>query len=212
MKEHSKKVHDDTMYNLHGIEFWKKHNKEHLDTVFNNDEVKVGDLLEKYPSIRSSAIDIGSGGGWMSDKLSEIFDHVYSIEPSSKAIELCKKMYDKKNITWIEGYAQDVLANNEIFSKSNVFINTCSVFIHLDDNCVIPTLNYINKNFTDSILSFQEFWSEEKAFNQPLTNCRPKDWWKFHLSNWELDFHGPNMGSHGDFYKDFHKGIHGYKK
>ena len=212
MKDQSREAHDKTMYNLHGVDFWKKHNQEHSDKVFDNEEVKVAQLLEKYPSIRENAIDIGSGGGWMTSKLSELFESVYGIEPSAKAIELCKDLHEDTNITWIEGYAEEVLNNNDELPKSNVFINTCSVFIHLDDYCVIPTLRYINENFTDSILSFQEFWSEDKAFNQPLTNCRPKDWWKFHLSNWELDFHGPNMAPHGDFYKDFHKGIHGYKK
>ena len=28
MKEQSRQVHDDTMYNQHGMEFWENHNKE----------------------------------------------------------------------------------------------------------------------------------------------------------------------------------------
>tara|TARA_R110000796_G_scaffold161094_1_gene277850 strand:+ start:134 stop:769 length:636 start_codon:yes stop_codon:yes gene_type:complete len=211
MKNRSKESHDNTMYNLHSLEFWGEHNQEHINKVFDNEELKVSRLLEKNPSKRKNAIDIGSGGGWMSKKLSSIFENVYSIEPSSKAVSLCKSLYDSPNITWIEGYAEDVLQNSDI-PKSDVFINTCSVFMHIDDKDVIPTLNYINKNFTDSIFSFQEFWSEEISFNKPLTNCRTKGWWKSHLSNWDLDFHGPSMAQYGNTYKNFFKGIHGYKK
>ena len=211
MKNRSKESHDNTMYNLHGLEFWEKHNKEHIDKAFNNEEIKVAQLLEKNPSIRKNAIDIGSGGGWMSKKLSSIFENVYSIEPSEKAIKICKQIYDVPNITWIEGYAEDVLKNENI-PKENVFINTCSVFIHVDDEYVTKTLKYINENFKNSILSFQEFWSEEIPFNQPLTNCRTIHWWKSNLNNWELDFHGPSMAQYGDMYRNFFKGIHGYIK
>ena len=57
-----------------------------------------------------------------------------------------------------------------------------------------------------------EFWSEDIPFNQPLINCRTKAWWQSHLSNWDLDFHGPSMAEYGYTYKNFFKGIHGYKK
>ena len=147
----------------------------------------------------------------MSKKLSSIFENVYSIEPSSKAVSLCETLYDLSNVKWINGYAEDALKKQEI-PKDEVFINTCSVFIHIDDKDVIPTLEYINENFTNSILSFQEFWSEDIPFNQPLINCRTKVWWQSHLSNWDLDFHGPSMAEYGYTYKNFFKGIHGYKK
>ena len=211
MKNRSKESHDNTMYNLHGLEFWQKHNQEHIDQAFSNEELKVPQLLDKNPSIRKNAIDIGSGGGWMSKKLSSIFENVYSIEPSEKAIKICKQIYDVPNITWIEGYAEDILKNENI-PKENVFINTCSVFIHVDDEYVKKTLKYINENFKNSILSFQEFWSEEIPFNEPLTNCRTIHWWKSNLNNWELDFHGPSMAKYGDMYKNFFKGIHGHIK
>ena len=47
MKNRSRESHDNTMYNVHDLEFWKKHNQEHIDQVFNNEELKVGRLLEK---------------------------------------------------------------------------------------------------------------------------------------------------------------------
>lgn len=212
MKSLSREFHDKEQYNLHGLDFWKKHNLEHSNKAFDNEEIKVRQLLQKYPSIRKNAIDIGSGSGWMTSELAQHFENVYAIEPSSKAIEICKDLYKNTDITWIEGYAEEVLKNNNELPTSNVFINTCSVFMHLDDDCVIPALRYINENFTNSILSFQELWSKDKNFNQPMTNCRSKDWWELHLSNWSLDFHGPSMAPHGKFYKYFYKGIHGYKK
>lgn len=211
MKNISKNDHDNNMYTNHSMEFWVDHNKRHADEAFNNDELKVQTLLDTYPDIRDTAIDIGSGGGWMSSKLTDYFDVVYGIEPSKKAIDLCRNLYKGKNIKWVHGYSEDAFKVID-FPTKNVFINTCSVFIHLDDKYIIPTLKWINENFNNSILSFQEFWSDTIHINQPLHNCRTKEWWSNHLSNWELDFHGPDMSSHGSQYTSFNKGIHGYIK
>lgn len=211
MKDISKKDHDNTMYYKHGLDFWLNHNKQHEKDAFNNDELKVKTLLEKYPNIRNTAIDIGSGGGWMCNKLTEYFDIVYGIEPSKKAIDLCRELYKGKKIKWVHGYSEDAF-NVIDFPTEHVFLNTCSVFIHIDDKYIIPTLKWINENFNNSILSFQEFWSDTIHINQPLHNCRTKEWWCDHLNNWELDFHGPDMSKHGSQYNNISKGFHGYIK
>lgn len=211
MKNISKIDHDNTMYLKHSLDFWVDHNKQHEEEVFNNEELKIKTLLEKYPDIRNTAIDIGSGGGWMCNKLKEYFDVVYGIEPSKKAIDLCRELYKGKKIKWVHGYSEDAFKIIN-FPTKNVFINTCSVFIHIDDEYIIPTLKWINENFNNSMLSFQEFWSDTKHINKPLHNCRTKEWWCNHLSNWELDFHGPDMSEYGSQYHNISKGFHGYIK
>lgn len=208
----SKDIHDSTEYYSKFKNEWIEHNEKHGVESFDNEELKVGRLLKKYPLIRDVAIDIGSGGGWMTNELSKHFKKVIAIEPSSKAITICKELYPQDNITWINGYSEDVLNDYQFDYAEKYFINTCSVFIHLNDDHVIPTLKALNKNFSNSILSFQELWSIEKHFNIRLLNCRTKKWWEEQLSNWDLNFHGPDMSKFGFNYIDVNKGIHGIVK
>ena len=210
-KEKSRDGHDMTQYNVHDMEYWKNHNQEHI-VAFDNPEIKLQTLLDKHPDIREAAIDIGCGAGWASNMLSDHFNKVHSIDPSRKAIDICKEMYkDNPKISWYVGFAEELLPLIQT-PKSSVLINTCSVFIHLSDEAVEPILEYINNNFSNSILSFQEIFSEERHFNQGVIACRKKDWWKEKLSNWELDFHGPDMSKWGEQFLNTRKGIHGYIK
>ena len=104
--------HDKTDYLVRTLDEWKIYNKEFSMIEYNTPQVRVKDLLEKNPDIRDFAIDIGCGGGWMSNELSKQFSYVISIEPSNVAIEnVCKKLYPQNNIIWINGYAEEVLKN-----------------------------------------------------------------------------------------------------
>lgn len=209
MKTLSHDNHNKTDYLVKTLEDWKLHNKCCSENAFNNSELKIKTLLDNHPDVRDYAIDIGSGAGWMSNELSKYFQQVIAIEPSLPAIEICKKLYPQENIMWIQGYAEDVIRNIEFESNSKYFINTCSVFIHMDDECVSPILKIINEKIRPGILSLQEFWSETRHFNEGMGNCRTKKWWEKELSNWALDFHGPDMSPHGEFFKNINKGIHG---
>lgn len=208
MKELSHTNHDRTDYLVKTLDEWRIHNNECSVAAFNNEELKVKSLLEKNTNIRDYAIDIGCGAGWMSNELSKHFQYVISIDPSHNAINTCKQLYPQENIIWIVGYAEDVLNSIEFDFSSNYFINTCSVFQHMSDEFVSPILQFINKNFKNSILSFQEWWSENRHFNEGMGNCRTQKWWKQHLSTWEIDFHGPDMSSHGEYFHGIHKGLH----
>jgi SAM-dependent methyltransferase len=210
-KEKSRDEHDSSQYSVYDMDYWKKHNEEHV-AAFDNPEIKLQTLLDKHPDIRETAIDIGCGAGWASNVLSSYFDKVYALDPSSKAIEVCKDLYkDNQKISWHVGFAEELLPQIETPS-SNVLLNTCSVFIHLSDEALHPILNYINNNFTNSILSFQEIYSDDLHFNEGHIACRTQEWWKDNLSNWELDFHGPDMSQWGGQFLNTRKGIHGYKK
>lgn len=213
-KYKSVNIHDSANYYNWDLETWKTHNEKHEKESFNNLELKCQDLLDKHPEIRDIAIDIGSGGGWMSNKLSKIFKKVYAIEPSEKAIQICKALYkERNNIEWINKFAEDA------FDQLNVnipcFYNTCSVFMHIPNEFVEKTLFYIN-NYAKagSIISMQECWTEKLEIITPpggMTYFRNKDWWKEKLSNWELDFFGPDMSKFGHPFINTNKGIHGFK-
>ena len=203
-KHNSVEEHENTAYSNLDLNYWREHNLRHQnESVVNNGEIKLLDLLKSNESVRKTAFDIGSGVGWMSCFLSDYFEEVISIEPSSKAIEVSKSLYlGKKNIRWIEGYAESVIDSLEI-NEPSLFI-TCSVFQHLEDFFVEKVLHAINVNAPKgSILNLQELWGEETHRN--MQHSRTKEWWLKNLSNWDLDFHGPEV------LKNINKGIHGIK-
>lgn len=205
--------HDTTDYSVRSLEEWRIHNNNSSICGFNGPEIRVKDLLEKNPHIRDYAIDIGCGGGWMSNELSKYFQYVISIDPSNLAIEnVCKKLYPQENIIWINGYAEDALENINFDYSASYFINTCSVFQHMSDEFVSPIITFINKNFKHGILSFQEWWSEDRHFNQGMGNCRTKKWWSEQLSNWDIDFHGPSIANSGAYFENINKGLHAKTK
>lgn len=204
MRDRSLLEHIKTQYNNLDLNYWKEHNERHQDdSVFNNEEIKLKYLIYENPNVNKLAIDIGSGVGWLSAKLSDYFDEVISIEPSEDAVKISKDLYgDKKNIYWNIGFAEDFL--NILRLKTPTLFVTCSVFQHLDDNTVESILKFINDNApTESILSFQELWGEYVNVN--MHHIRTKDWWASKLSNWDLNFHGPVVMSNAN------KGIHGKK-
>lgn len=206
MKENSAKTHDETQYNNDDLNFWIKHNKIHQeDNVFNNNELKLKKLIDNNKNVRKLAIDIGSGAGWLSYKLSEIFEKVIAIEPSEKAVNISKKIYNNaSNIEWIVGYAEDVFPIIENKNNEPTLFTTCSVFQHLENEYVLKVLKWINENAPiNSILGFQELWGQELHLN--MHHVRQKEWWINNLSNWELDFHGPKV------LENTNKGIHGIK-
>lgn len=203
--------HDQTDYLVRTLEEWKKYNDEFSKREFDTEQVKVKTLLEKHQKVRDFAIDIGCGGGWMANELSKYFKYVIAIDPSHYAIEnVCKKLYPQSNIIWIVGYSEDILNNIKFDFSYSYFINTCSVFQHMSDDFVSPVLKFVNSNFKNSILSFQEWWSEDRHFNEGMGNCRTKHWWKEQLSNWELDFHGPSIAHCHESLWNINKGIHGH--
>lgn len=202
--------HNKTDYLVRTLDDWKKYNEDFSKIEFNTPQVRVKDLLDKFPNIRNFAIDIGCGGGWMSNELSKYFEYVIAIDPSNYAIEICKKLYTQSNIIWIVGYSDDVLQSIDFDFNASYFINSCSVFQHIDDAYTIPTLKFINDNFKHGILSLQEWWSENRHFNQGMGNCRTKMWWKQQLSNWDLDFHGPSISNCGEYFESINKGLHGH--
>lgn len=58
--------------------------------------------MNKLPETLDSVLDIGSGRGLFSYKLSFIFKEVFSLEPDMASIEFCKIQYkSRENITFI---------------------------------------------------------------------------------------------------------------
>jgi len=173
-------------------------------------ENKFGQILAKYPTVRHTAVDIGSGAGWLSAKLAGDykFVEVMAIDPSPALINVAKGFYPAEQypaIKWVRGFAEDVLSNLN-FTEPVFFFTGC-VLSHLRDKEAARICEAVNKiSPIGSVLSFGECWGTE--WHQYMWHVRTKEWWQRELPGWELDFHGPNIQE----VPGRHKGFHGVKK
>lgn len=208
MKTDSVQIHD-AGYNR-DLDFFKEYNKNHQKQDFWKqymfiETTKYDKLINQFNNDKKLAVDIGCGPGWFCEKFSTIFENIIGIDPSPIIINICKELYkDKNNIMWVNGFAEDELSIILNDKDYPIFLNTCSVFIHLDNDIVTNILNVINnKSKIGSIISLEEFWGMDTDL--PLHKVRNINWWCERLSNWQLDFHGPVV------LPNTNKGIHGIK-
>jgi hypothetical protein len=162
-------------------------------------------FIEAHPEVRELTVDIGSGCGWLSVKLSNFFKKVIGIEPSTIETEIAGKLCppEIKNIEYRIGFAQDELKKLEIKDKT-LFVAGC-VLSHLPDKIVADIcLTVSAKAPIGSLLAFNECWGE-REYHRPMWHFRTQNWWKKKLKGWEIDFleneikswkKGENMGFH----------------
>ncbi len=148
-------------------------------------------------------IDIGSGGGWLVIKTSDLFDKVIGIEPSKTAVENAEKLIKESNIKNIKLINKDMIdgiLGLDISEPS--FFTTSTVLSHIKDYYVKEFLKLLNEVPKDSVLYFAENY--DKNLQQKLWHIRRKYWWAKNLSEWQLDFFDLEI----DGYKS---GIYGVK-
>ncbi|CAK7052194.1 MAG: hypothetical protein DELT_01093 [Desulfovibrio sp.] len=183
--------------------------KYHALNTFDAPSHKHATLLAKYPDVRKYAVDIGSGGGWLSARLSYEFETVYSIEPSAAGLALADVLFPSAgfpNIVKIEGLAEEVLPTLTLDAPA--YFATATVLGHLPDTVVEKICIAINKSaLPGSLLSFSEWWGKE--YHRELWHIRSQEWWRARFPAWKLTFHGQGMKDAvtiGDG-----KGIHGVR-
>jgi len=160
----------------------------------------IRDLLAKHPQV-TTAVDIGSGTGWVSASVHPLVEKVIAIEPSAAAIDISKRAYPAEtypNITWHEGLAEELLPALAL-TNPTIFITGC-VLSHLRDKEV----EKICKTITEvapigSVFAFSECWSEETPWHQNMWHIRTKTWWQAQFPGWTLTF-GGTKHEQGDYY------------
>ena len=176
--------------------------------LFNNAQIRIADMIARYSQVRSVAVDIGCGGGWLSARLSQDFSRVVAIEPSSAGLAIARQLYPRDrypNIEWVEGFAEDELPKISLDAQA-LFV-TATVLSHLPDDAVDRICGAIEQvAAVGSILSFAECWGPES--HQFMWHVRTPEWWQEHLPSWELDFHGPPIEN----VPGRHKGFHGCRR
>ena len=184
--------------------------KKHLHFLYNQPSLKMSHFLKKFKKNRYLVVDIGSGDGWLSAKLSKFFKKIIAIETSKEAVKLAKKRYKKhSNINWINGFAEDCISKIEF--KKPVLFTSLHVLSHLTDNQVLKICKIINsKNIPkNSILNFSELYTKVNSIRKYMNTSRSIKWWSKNLSNWRLDFHGPVISKIKN--EKRHKGFWGHK-
>lgn len=184
---------DLTSYQKHDSEFNADINglDQTLDILKKYDEVDQFKILGFEYAIKMSNptpdthIDVGSGNGWLVKKTSSQFKKVIGIEPSSKGVELARKITEgQKNITFINKDMVDGL--NELSPRDPVFITTATVLSHIEDFYVTEFLKIVNELPINSYLCFDERY--DKNIQWKMWHIRSKEWWEERLPNWQLYF------------------------
>lgn len=86
-------------------------------------------LLRRLPETRDSALDIGSGLGLFSFKLSSVFKRVLSLEPDRKSIEYQKAKYvSHGNIEFVN----DTFVEHDFGNQKFDFISAIASVHHMD--------------------------------------------------------------------------------
>ena len=186
-------------------EIYKKY---HNDVLINNPNNNVIDFLDQHNHLKTTAIDIGCGGGWACAELSKRFEYVIGIEPSSSALNIAKDIYPSEvypNISWINDFAEEAL--DKLSFEQPVFLFSGCVLSHLTDEAVINITAKISKITTSgSGLSLCENWGKE--FHDYMWHVRTTEWWQNNLPGWNINFHGPSIEGKSNRFQ----GIHGIKK
>lgn len=178
--------------------------------IFNHPFVKMMDFLKIYKNIRYTAVDMGSGDGWMAARLSKYFGKIIAIEPSKFAIKIAKNRYSKyQNIKWLNAFAEDCIGKLK-FTKPTLFV-TGHVLSHLTNRQVLDICKILNSNNIpkNSIFNFSELYTRDKTLNKFIDSSRSIDWWRINLSNWKINFHGPKVTN--SKYEQRYKGFWGVK-
>lgn len=192
-----------------GLEYHRRlYKRFENENLFDHPANRLSKLLAGHPEVRDTAVDIGSGGGWLSARLSREFRKVIGIEPSPAAIEIAEKLFPTKsfaNIEWRLGLAEERIGALQLVSPT-LFV-TAAVMSHLPDRAVAIICKAVNAVApAGSLLSFSECWGPEH--HEFMWHVRTPGWWQAQLPGWKLDFHGPEIEN----VSGRHKGIHGLKE
>ncbi len=163
-------------------------------------DFRIQDMLTKHQMIQT-AVDIGSGTGWVSAALHPLIPTIIALEPSAAAIDISKRAYPNEtypNITWHTGFAEDLLPLLTLTTPT-IFVTGC-VLSHLRDQEVEKICAAIVKIApAESILALSECWSEETPWHQQMWHVRTKAWWRAQFPDWTLEF-GGTKHPHGDYH------------
>lgn len=160
-----------------------------------------GLALALTKTLPKTHIDIGCGVGWLIRKMQPHFEHSVGIEPSEAALTSAKElMKDTSSVSFLNCDMIDGI--NQLDLKESAFFTTGAVLSHIEDYYVEEFLKVLNEAPTGSVLYFSENYDRNMNWN--MWHIRTKEWWREHLSTWQLIFLDIEVGG-------YPSGIYGLK-
>jgi ubiquinone/menaquinone biosynthesis C-methylase UbiE len=154
--------------------FWDKYVKDFESNPENSKYKLLGNnwrgeniffrLLEKYSNPTFTALEIGCGGGRITDFAKQLFQHITATDVSPEMIRKASSEVKSTNITWevTDGFSLD-----QFPSTSQDVIYSHDVFVHFSSMQVYPYLlqmHRILKSGGIGIVSFYNFITHFKIF------------------------------------------------
>lgn len=130
-------------------------------------------LLQKYSSHNLTALEIGCGGGRITETASKYFKNIYATDISHEMIKKASEDVLANNISWkvSDGFSLDDFANSSID-----FIYSHDVFVHFSSMQTYPYLKHMYRvlkpngygmiSFYNFVTHFNLFKNESWRFNK----------------------------------------------
>jgi len=164
-------------YTLNNAKYWDRYallwklsgkakQYDHLGDEWKNEEIFL-ELLQKYAGGRSTALEIGCGGGKITAKAVGLFEKIHATDVSRRMLQLSQKALEKNakvQFHQIDGFTLKEFADNSID-----LVYSHDVFVHFSSLQVYPYLGEIKRVLKPNgvtIISFYNFVHHFELFKQ----------------------------------------------
>jgi ubiquinone/menaquinone biosynthesis C-methylase UbiE len=161
-------------YTLNNAQYWDRYvllwnlsgKYDHLGDEWKNEEVFLK-LLQKYAAGRSTALEIGCGGGKITAKAAGLFEKIHATDVSRRMLQLSQKALEKN--AKVQFQQIDGFTLKEFADKSIDLVYSHDVFVHFSSLQVYPYLCEIKRVLKPKgvmIISFYNFVQHFELFKE----------------------------------------------
>ena len=113
-----------------GIYMIKKINRIARSIISLNRLIEFNTIVEMLDlNPKDKLLDVGSGDGYWTNKFSNLVEEVIGLDPTDELLTLSKKHYEKKNLKFLYGKAENLKFSDMSFSK----VTSISTVEHFQD-------------------------------------------------------------------------------
>jgi len=134
---------------------------KHLGNNWKGENIFIS-LLKKYSSIDKIALEIGCGGGRITEIASPLFKQIIATDISPEMINKARKETPENNIQWQTNNGFDF---NDFSNLSIDFVYSHDVFVHFSSMQTYPYLKHIHRILKPSGIGIISFYNYVHHFN-----------------------------------------------
>jgi ubiquinone/menaquinone biosynthesis C-methylase UbiE len=120
------------------------------------------ELLQKYSNLNFKALEIGCGGGRITEIASKLFKEIIATDISKEMIRKASKDVKNQNIKWQQNNGFDL---NEFLNESIDFVYSHDVFVHFSSMQTYPYLCHIKRILKSNGIGIISFYNFIKHFD-----------------------------------------------